>query len=487
MLPPVYVPSVPSARQRHLKLFAMLAVAFSFASISHAQTTIFWTGEQSNDWMEAGNWSGGALPTAATNTNINDGDVALGGAAVVRYLRMGADLDSTSSLTISTDATLSAGAAGPSSIGAAAGSASAITQNGGSFTVNHDFSFGGVTSSVQGGAGTYSLSDGTLNVTGALLLGRSAAGSSAGLFYQSGGSVTLGSLEVGALRSLGGATGRVNTALYQISDGTLTVSGSMRLGTETTNGAGMVDATTLVRGSKATINVGGNLTVNNNTRNVSTMRFEVDNGGVSKINLGGGAQANLAGILEAGFNGGMALTSESAFTLIEADADSIVNGFTQTPDANLWNLGVTDLGNGRSALQLSLNEAARLGTVSVGEAIAFDASGYGYVVLSGAGSGIPLSIHLSVEAGTGVDINDFLAYLTSHGINAALSTQSGYSIVVSVLSSGETGYYGWDLRDFNPDATISGVTVVPEPGATAAAIGLVAIALLGIRHRSRRA
>ncbi|MBC2595222.1 PEP-CTERM sorting domain-containing protein [Ruficoccus amylovorans] len=472
--------SRPALRSR-FGLFAAILAGVSLTPGLFAASTS-WTGAVDDDWTNAGNWDGG-LPTSALDTIIPTGEVVLDGTGSTRFARLGT-VAGTTQLTINSGASLTNGGAGAFAAGLTSGATVAIIQNGGSVDINNSLYLGG-TGSANGGDATYTVYDGLLDVSGSLGIGNSSGGSTTTSFIQQGGDVTLGSLDIGSRRYGGGAV-NVNDATYEVSGGTLAVTGNWNQGLDEGTGNGRIESTGHVIGSKSTISVGGNMVLKQNTQSSSTLRYTLDNGGVSKINLTNGGAVTLAGTLETDLMGGMVLTSGNTFSLIETAEGGITNGFSTLPDSELWNVEVVSVGGGREALQLSLNAAALQGTVAAGGSAAFAATGKGYVELTGLSTGSTVSIYLNADAGTGLTIADLVNYLDQNGIVASTTSEGGYNVLVSIAAPGETAYYTWDLSGFNGDATISGLMVIPEPASTAALAGLAVLAVAYLFRRKRR-
>jgi hypothetical protein len=471
-------------------LFAAALAGVSLIPAAQAQTTDnFWDGSESNAWEDAGNWSLDSVPNATSvNTYINLEGVTLSSDVLVRFLRLGTDNDSTSSLTFGDGASITTGGGAASGVGVALGSTATVTQNGGSFDGQQNFVMGGFSTTVRGGSGTYNLNAGTFNVVGALQLAQSTAPTSTGIFNQAGGTATVGSLDIGSLRYGGTFSAFVNTAEYNLTGGDLSVTGNVTMGNaDSTSGIGTVYSTFKLAGSGSNVNVGGNLAMRASTMSFTTLSYTLDNGGASKVNLTGTGTATLEGTLEANLNGGMTLTTGNTFNLVEANTGNITNNLSTLPNSSLWNVAVVTLSGGtRDALQLSLNGAAQQGSIAAGEAATFGPAAIGYVIMTGMTNGSNVDIYLNVDAGSGMSIADYVNYLTSNGIVASTTTESGYTVVVSMEAGAETGYYAWDLSDFSNDATVAGVMFIPEPASTAAMAGLAVIGLVFLRRRARR-
>lgn len=479
--------STPVPLLRSLIATSQLSAAFAFcglvlfASPLRAQTTTTWTGTTDNQWTMGPNWSNG-LPTSSQNTNIQTGSVYLDATGAARTLNLATTTSGSATLFIETGATLSVSSAAQSLIGTGAGATGTVTQTGGSATFNNALTLGGNSSS-NGGTASWTISDGSLTVNGAvgLRLGNNTTGNSTSQFTQSGGAVTLTTLRLGSDRYTGATGTPTNTAGYTISGGDLIVSGSFTHGLSTTNGTGRINATTQIIGSTATVSVGGNFILNNNQDNTATLSYSLDNGGVSKINLTGSGTASLAGTLQAGFKGGVALTTTGSFRLIETDTGKISGSFDTGPNAALWSVATSAVSGTRDAVLLSLQGSAQKGALSSSNPDAtFAASTTGFVTLADLDVGGPLTLlSLIANAGTGKTITDLVFYFNINNI-AAIDTGGG-TVQVSWQAQASDSWFAWDLSAFNTDATLSGVSVIPEPSAGTLWIG-AGILLLAVRR-----
>lgn len=478
-----------------LRCAAFACVTFLLSTLLHAQTTTKWDGSEDNKWKTADNWDNG-LPTSNQNTLINTGSVLLDTSATVRYLYLGTDSGATANLTIADGATLSIGGASVSRIGTGTDANATVTQTGGTVTVNPSnyLDLGGMSSGSTrtGGTATYTISNGSLTAlnSSGLQMSANTSSSSISTFDQKGGTVTLGGLTVGAGRKTSTSTGTMtNTATYAISAGSLTVNGDFIHGTNGNTGNGYIEATTNVIGSKATINVGGNLTLNNNARNTSTLSYSLDDGGVSKINLTGSSTGTssvaIAGTLKVGFKGGLALTTEKNFALIETSSGNVTGSFTTTPDAALWSVSTTS-----TTVTASFAGTAKAtfdASESTMKEATFAASSTGYASLSGLTVGENISLYLAADAGSGKNIADLVTYFNANGIVATAVNDGAYSILITKQTGKETSYLAWDLNDFNAGATLSAIklatTAIPEPATVTLLVGAIAGALFIMAKR----
>jgi hypothetical protein len=106
-----------------------------------------------------------------------------------------------------------------------------------------------------------------------------------------------------------------------------------------------------------TININRNMTMFEST----VLDFRIDNGGVTKFYKSN--DATLAGNLQAGFKGGVAMTANTSFQVLEARAFlNTPDAFVSKPDAALWDVTIAnDINGTRDALTLSYAAGANQG------------------------------------------------------------------------------------------------------------------------------
>lgn len=261
------------------------AVALAFAGSPHAQNQ--WRGVDSN-WSDSGNWTGG-VPVADQDVLVTD---ALGGVTTVDYNESGSSnyktllidgvsvvhgdfgsLRVTEKMTVGFDGVatydlkvaqqLGIGGGGQLVVGANSGSAGFIVQNHADSFVQVGSDGGDLILGQAGGAyGSYSLTAGTLQVAGYLVVGDAGEG----LFTQDGGTVNAGILV------LGRAEGGLGT--YDLNGGTLNdqlIIGDAGVGVFNNNGALHNVTGELILGNQPTgdgtynLNNGGIVTVSTDT------------------------------------------------------------------------------------------------------------------------------------------------------------------------------------------------------------------------------
>ena len=208
---------------------ACAACALALATVAPARADQTWVGANSNDWFDAGNWSGGAVPTSTDHVTIDtvDPNTTVVGAvgATANGLTVG-DI-SAGMLTIQNGGTLTSGGgtignqSGSTGIVTVDGAGSSWTNSGGLFvgfsgTGTLTIQNGGTVSSSGGGA--IDGSTGTVTVTGT---GSSWTTGSAELFVGSSGIGTLTIQNGGTVSSGFGVIGS-NFG----SSGTVTVTGA---------------------------------------------------------------------------------------------------------------------------------------------------------------------------------------------------------------------------------------------------------------------
>jgi|GEM_PF-3393866 len=460
------------------------AVLAAFSSLHAA--TITWTAEKDGRWNVSGNWSSDpALPGSSDRVNISDPNPGYtvtvdtpGAAANTVYLGLAGQHGS---LLLKNGGTLAV--AGSLYLAYDTnGSRGTITQEAGStVTVGTSLYFGRYTS---GRKGYYTMNGGTLTVGSTIRL----ANQGDGYFYQKGGSVTAGTLYTYTDAAGAGST----VGLYEISGGTLSLT-NLNNGVLAENVTRLSSATFRVVGSAATINVSGNYLQRDSTK--VFLAYDMDDGGVSRINLTGSGTATLDGSLEAGFKGGVALTATNRFHLIEADTGNISGAFDALPNAALWNAPTIEaISESRDALVLSLNEAASLGSLALNPSemaeLHFDATSLGYVELSNVTPDSSLWLYLAADAGSGQTVSDLLDYFTGNGINAAFSDREGFDLRLqySGVTAGDP-LFAFDLSPFNSTATLSGLGLmaVPEPsGLALSVLGAAGLAFLYRRKKDVR-
>jgi hypothetical protein len=470
---------------------AMIGTALMLPCVLPA-ATLTWVGADGGGWGIATNWNNGttsAVPVSTDLMNISNStaaSIATGTTAVGSRVLIGSTNGTTGGLNITGGSLTLSGGTGAGLLGLAAtsngASSATVNQSGGTVSVT-TIQFG--TNNVSK-TGAYNLSGGTLSISGLTELGRVGTSN----FTQTGGDMTTGSLSIVS----DVATTAVTTAAkYSVSGGTLSVTGNLTNNAVVSANAGTANATFQVIGSTATINVGGNyVTGTESATRHATLDVKMDNGGLSKINLTGSGTATLAGTLSAGFKGGVALTTGTSFSVLEANTGQISGSFSTNPSTSLWAASsVQAVSGSRDALVLSYAGSANKTTLSVtGTASgSFTAATMGYATFNSVTTGAPVSVYLDASAGTGKVTSDLLSFFTDNGITAVTSDLGGYSVRLTLTSITSTAYFGWDLTKFNSDATISGISIqqssIPEPSMSAVIFGIGCLGWVVGRRRSR--
>jgi hypothetical protein len=438
------------------------ALVLGFAGIiplAAQVTDTMWNGGNGL-WTDATKWNGGG-PAGSRNTIVQNGTVTLNGEANIRLLQLATDGPARATLNIVKGARLSAGNAGPSFVGTGDQATGIVVQTGGEANFDNFLVLGGSGSQNTGGTASYTIGDGKLAVGQGLRLGHNTTGNCTASFVQTGGAVRLGSVALGSARYAGMSGVRTITVSGTISGGTLSVKNDYEHGLAADRGMGQINAITTVVGSAASISVGGNLTLNQNAKNDSTMVFFLDDGGVSPIELKGGAA--LAGRLHVAPKGGIALVGGDTFKLIEARG--ITGDFAKRPDASLWTVQTGTVEGGRAVVTLGLAETGRRGAIvfssSGMQGAVFPASPAGHVVIDRLVEGTRVELCLAAVPGQGKTIADLVSHLNTNGVHAEVISNGSYTVAVTTRVTKSSARLVWDLRDFNRGATLAGIGIAP--------------------------
>jgi autotransporter-associated beta strand protein len=303
------------------------------------------------------------------------------------------------------------------------------------------------------GAGTMNVTGGTVNVNGSGSFVEIGAGTNGvGTLTISGGTFNTDS---NAVVYIGFDGGGGSTGTMNIKGGTLNL-GYLFVGLGSRPGG-----TLNVVGSAAAINVAGQYFQNP----VDTTAFYLDDGGVSAIHA---ASANLGGTLKAGFVGGAALLASPTATIITCPtANTISNNYDTMPNTSMWTPAKTN-SPAPATYTISLAAASdktALDATVVSES-SFTATGFGHLVINNVNTGSPFSLYLDADAGTGKTLADLVNFFdTNTGLTAAAVSPAGTDFDMELTfatPSAATQYFGWDLSDFNSDATLSGIGFVPS-------------------------
>jgi hypothetical protein len=246
----------PSRRQaRRVCFLAASALLLDGALLhSNAQAEVSFIASPNGDWFTDGNWSGGAQPTGADDTFVNNGGVAQilsNNFASAQNLLIGGSLGavggvelSTGTLTVALEFQIGGrNLASDGGLGVLGGTGT-FSQTGGAVNVGSftNIGIGGSFATATAATGTYTISNGTLNAGSVFAIGN-------------------GSLAVGHVLQTGGlvnSTGTVNlgrnngTGFYDMQNGALTAVDLIVGG----NGRGEFH-----QSNSATVSLGGNLNI----------------------------------------------------------------------------------------------------------------------------------------------------------------------------------------------------------------------------------
>ncbi len=423
------------------KVIINLVALVMLTAMGAQAETYNWTGTTGN-WNELSNWDNG-IPTA---TSADTTDIGNGGTAIIPT---GYDSAVSYFLTL---------AYSPATSGH-------IVQNGGTLTIEGSFYVG------RSGAGTYTLNDGLLDYNGGeFTVGRFGdANSGAASFYQKGGEVQAGNINMTRAGSL-----------YEISGGTLT--GGTWFARE--------DNTTIrVVGSAADINIAG-LHALRNFDGGAFLEFVLDNS-ANHISTVKHTVSNLrrAGHLVAKLNGGVLLSGTNQFNLVQSVNTMALDEYsawTGTP-GDLWTYSgnVLDGGTYYERITLDANQGT-LDTAIEKNHLDIANSTYGHIDLSNVGS----TLDIGLEFASGFATSD-LALFTSDLTAAGIDWTTGYGrydiglfldpTVDLQLSTSGNGYFAWDFSDYNTLQLIGIANTIPEPSSLLM-LGLAALAALRRRR-----
>ncbi|RRJ95704.1 hypothetical protein Ga0100231_016845 [Opitutaceae bacterium TAV4] len=477
-------------------LLSVTVIPFTFSG------NVDWISATGGDWNVAANWTDSTLPGTSDVARINtDGIIVnLGSTQKINALYIGNSGTGAATLNVNAGANLTL----TGTLGLAHSSNNRFTATINQFensSVSVQIFAVGATTNAK--TGIYNLHGGTFTAGGVAGLGY---GGGNGEFNQTGGTATFNA-ELRLLNGVRNVAGQVNEGKYTISGGILNADSNLVNGIDNVTDAtvkGTGHAVLAIIGSNATINVKGNYVTAEQKdtestvdipkgKRSSTLDVSIDNGGLSKINLTTGT-ANVDGILKAGIKGGVAFTKTNEFAMIEADTGKISGNFATLPSSALWSApSVESVSDTRDALMLSYAAAASKGDLAVSDTLSgltFADAAAGFVTMSGLTSGNEVSIYINAAAGTGKTLGELITHFTDNGIVATATSESGYNILLSMTASGSTGYFAWDLSDFNATSTISALAAlttsnIPEPSIFALALAFVTAAL-ALHRRGRR-
>ena len=442
-----------------------LALIAAASALSTAVAdNLYWAGGPTGYWDDPNTWTNASevavVPGSAdvvTIQAIGGETITITNTATISSLAFAIADGTEGTLVIEPGANLSAPKGAQLSQGV--NSAGTIIQNGGTFSLNANISFG---RSTGNRVGRYYMNGGTLTFTrNGLFLGYSGG---SGYFYQSGGTVTVPTLMVPHKATVVGAT-----AHYEISGGALTVSSALNIGNDPgpTKGTGIVDCEFKLIGSVSSVELAGTMAMYAPDKVQTKLTALIDNGGVSPIRVTGAASTvSLAGEFAAGVAHGVAFTATNAFDVISG-APTMTGSFSTLPDASLWTTETVENG-GLSTFRMALAEDGCKGTLRGGcyfmENLTFaPVAAAGHVKVNVQGVGKPMPVRLTVNPGTKT-VEDLIDYLKTAGFDAGASDRAGYDVMFTVTPSAAESYLVWDLSAFDSEATVSAVCVGnPQP------------------------
>jgi hypothetical protein len=453
----------------------LLKTAFLAGLAGSAQAQTNWTGNASQDWTDAANWSSGvpginsrATVNVATGnfpqiTTAGNKSATVGG----NDFWIGNGTGTSGRLDINNGGSLNTNAAWMF-VGNGGGSGTFNVNSGGSYSSDNDVRFGAGTINVNGGtftAGRIVGSTGQLNVigagsltttnagtsngspdlqnlavssfSGAISVARSASFRNGATSDMSGGSITTlggGEIRIGnsgthTFTQSGGSIssaawmvvgiGAGGNGTFNMSAGSVT-SGAVNTGAFTTIGAGGGTGTvnqsggTWTDGNKTVVgeNAGGTGTFNLNGGTLATGRVETG-AGTGNLNLNGGVLKALRS--ETNF-----ISANTTVNVQSGGARIDTNGFNVTAAANLTGTGalekqgagtLTLSGNGNSVGSVSVSAGTLYVTGALTSSGTISITGTGSIGSGDAGSGITGSIAIA-EGGT-LDISQGLLTLGS--------------------------------------------------------------------------
>ncbi|MDF2618656.1 MAG: outer rane autotransporter barrel domain protein [Xanthobacteraceae bacterium] len=376
--------------RRHAALLATTAViALAYASPVSAQT--LWTGTNSNNWFDPGNWSAG-LPNNVTDAEVdniainapavfaigaNARDLTIGNSAVGTLVVQGAGvllttngyigrgLGSTGTVTV-TDAESTWANTGNFYVGDQ-GSGSLMIANGGQVTSNDTF-----VGNVGSGLVTVTGTDSTWTVTDPLVVGNFGSGT---VNVDTGGTVETERVTVGAangsagfLDISGGTTSWIASSEFIVGEG-----GS---GTVTVSGGATVESQTLVLGFGAT-GLGQVTLTGPGTTWTTTASTGIGSDGVGHLRIEDGAALSTVGLSLSTGSGtvtgeGSSLTASGAVfvgasgesTLTVADRASVTSDGATIALLGIGTANVTSGANWTSSSTFTVGHSG-LGTLNV--------------------------------------------------------------------------------------------------------------------------
>lgn len=307
---------------------------------------------------------------------------------------------------------------------------------------------------------TYDMSGGELNVNGTyFLVGRNGPAH----LTQTGGDINANRMFLAEFGTSAGTT-------YTMSGGTLDVGADFRIA------AGQPAEFRVVSGAP-TINVNQMLMWSGR----STLAMDVANDGIAPINVA--TSADLAGHLEMGIHGGVALTENDQFLLIQANP---LNSDFSTKYESVFLTG--KIGNLYGAM---LDPAHGKGVMLTGDrpgsGLRFSTANLGWAQIDDIDPHSDLEVLLDVDMAGG-DINDLIAFMTDAGHDVEPLVGFGqFDLLLTVgpHAGTDTSFFMWDFSGLDPSIGLTGLAAnVPEP-ATVTLLALGSLALAGFARRRR--
>ncbi len=496
----------------HLRL--LLAAACVLATAAAPGADVHWNAGTA-DWNVGSNWDTGYVPgtsdsadvarvdnsgTPTIDTTVPDiGRLFVGyGGGTSGYLEV---LDG-GSLTVATTAT--------SSYIGGYGNGYLTVGDGGTFEIADNTNSGVIFGSGGSGIGYGTQTGGTVDVDYYVYL----SWSGEGYYDMSGGSLTTRRLLVG-LRGTGEftqtgdssvtASSELTLAWYRDGHGTYTVSGGTVSANQLENGNHLTNDDHGGTGLLRVVADGATINANSYFQNrLSKLETLVGNGGISTIEVAGTTTIETDAELHVGLYGGVALTTTTAFDLLERNSGGNISGtLTSVDTSTLW-----DITQGGTVVQASF-AAPGQGSVAAGyhgptEVAVNGGAGAAadWLTVTGMNVSQPIWALFDVAKAGGVDLTpteltDLADYIDGDDTLASVGHRvytshpalfGGYDFLVEFVPVADTSYLAWDFTDYTtvPGLLVRNVAVgVPEP-ASLLLIGAALGCLLLRRGRRRR-
>jgi hypothetical protein len=410
-------------------------------------------GGANNNWSTAANWSSNLEPGPSDNAYISNGGTALiTSAENVNYVNLAQTNGSSGHINM-TGGSLSAVSIDPGYLGTGT-----ITQSGGAMSMSQWFTLAWGTT----GVGTYNLSGGTFNNTGAST-GVTLAYQGTGTINQSGGTFTVANwTTVGSAAGSHGylnlsGTGEFNTAGLNVGQygagevtqtgGTLNQNGATATtvlgnqaggqGIYTLNG-GILNSRALIVGSYGT----GTLTQNGGAATVSSKLYMGRySGGVGTYNLNGGS------LSVASFDTNQPGTS--TFNVNGVTTSGTIDGAWTTLPVDNFNVGSSGsftLASGKTLQATSITDA---GTLTVnGNATGSTLNVTGTLK----GSGTLTGLNTTIASGGTINPGNSPGTMTLSG--GTMTWAPGGTAIFEIVNAAGTAGSGWDLINLTNSAVL---------------------------------